>query len=71
MSERVLEAVQKIAVAHPASSFLIVGHGGTIRALRAEADGMPLADYRRTSPPVRNASIVRIAVEQGIFSSLD
>ena len=71
MRDRILEAVRTIAAAHPGSSVLIVGHGRTIRALRAEAEGMPLADYRRTSPPVRNASIVRIAVEQGIFSSLD
>jgi broad specificity phosphatase PhoE len=71
MSERVLGAVREIAATHPGSSILIVGHGGTIRALRAEAEGVTLAEYRRASPPLRNAEVIRIAVEQGIFRPLD
>jgi probable phosphoglycerate mutase len=71
MTKRVIGAVAAIAAEHPAERLLLVGHGGTIRALLAHAEGTELAEFRRTRPAPANGSLAVIAVEDGIFRRLE
>ncbi len=71
LAERVLGAVRRIAAEHPAGRVLVVGHGGTIRAIRAAAAGVDYAEYRRRTPVVENCSVSRLTCEDGGFRPLD
>ena len=68
MSARVTSVVRRIAAAHPDGRVLCVLHGGTIRALLAEAEGIDLAEWRRTRRGPANGAVAAIAVENGAFS---
>jgi broad specificity phosphatase PhoE len=48
MGARVVEALRRIAEAHPGETVLVVGHGGGIRATRAHAAGLTYAEARAT-----------------------
>jgi broad specificity phosphatase PhoE len=67
MSERVVEAVTRIAAAHPDGQVLCVMHGGTIRAVLAHAEGMDLGEWRRTRLGPVNGEVRTITVENGTF----
>jgi broad specificity phosphatase PhoE len=71
MQERIVAAVSELTAAHPGETILLVGHGGTMRALMARAAGIPFPEYRRTHRGIRNGSVSRIAVEAGILRPLD
>jgi broad specificity phosphatase PhoE len=64
MTHRVLEALRRIATAHPGGQVLVVAHGGPLRALlrhcEAERDG-----------PIENCHVVRIRVEDGVLRPVD
>lgn len=64
LSQRVLTALRRIAAEHPDGQVLVVAHGGPLRALlrHCEADA---------SGPIANCHVVRIAVEGGVFRSVD
>jgi broad specificity phosphatase PhoE len=65
MQLRIVDAVRRIAASHPDEHVLLVIHGGTMRALLAEAEGVDFAEYRRTRGGIENGSFVPIAVEDG------
>jgi broad specificity phosphatase PhoE len=67
MSARVVSAVTEIAAAHPGGRVLCVLHGGTIRALLAQAEGIDLGEWRRTRRGPANGAIATISVENGAF----
>ena len=71
MSARIVEAVGRIAEAHPGGDVLSVLHGGVMRALLAHASGVDLAEYRLAQRGPVNGSVARIAVEDGIFRRID
>jgi len=71
MQERIVAAVSELAAGHPDETILLVGHGGTMRALMAHAAGVPFPEYRRTHRGIRNGSVSRIDVEAGMFRPLD
>jgi probable phosphoglycerate mutase len=71
MEERVLAALRHIAAEHPGGRVLVVGHGGTIRAVAALASALGYGEYRRRNPVVENCSVTRIAYEDNSFRSLD
>jgi broad specificity phosphatase PhoE len=71
MQRRIVAAVSELAAAHPDETILLVGHGGTMRALMAHAAGVPFPEFRRKHRGVRNGSLSRVAVEAGIFRPLD
>ena len=71
MTARVVGAVAAIAAEHPSERLLLVGHGGTIRALLAHAEGVDLTEVRLTRPPPANGSLAVIAVEDGVFRRLE
>jgi broad specificity phosphatase PhoE len=71
MSERIIAAVSRIAGSYPCGHVLCVLHGGVIRALLAQAEGVDLGDYRRSNRGPANGTVARIAVEDGTFSRID
>ena len=64
MAGRVLDALRRIASAHPGGQVLVVAHGGPLRAMlrhcEAERDG-----------PIANCHVVRIRVEDGVLRAVD
>ena len=64
VSRRVLDALRRIAEAHPAGRVLVVSHGGPLRAVLREcgSDG---------AGSIGNCHVVRIAAEAGSLRMLD
>jgi probable phosphoglycerate mutase len=71
LGERIIAALQRIAADHPAQRVLVVGHGGTVRAIRAFIEGLSVADSRRQSPAIGNCEVFRVVVEDGGFRGID
>jgi broad specificity phosphatase PhoE len=71
MSARVTRAAKLIAAAHPDGRVLCVLHGGVIRALLALAEGVELAEYRRSHGSPVNGSLSRITVGNAAFARID
>ncbi len=64
MSTRILEALGRIADAHPGGQVLVVAHGGPLRAVLHTAGGNAAAE-------IGNCHVARLAVEDGAVRSLD
>jgi 2,3-bisphosphoglycerate-dependent phosphoglycerate mutase len=64
---RILPALERIADAHPGGSVIVVGHGGTIRTLRAHVAGSTVAEHRRSLPPIANCEVFRLDVVDAAF----
>jgi 2,3-bisphosphoglycerate-dependent phosphoglycerate mutase len=58
---RVLEAVERIACAHPGGRILVVSHGGSLRTLRRHALGDPVH-------PIENCGVYELRFRDGAFS---
>jgi broad specificity phosphatase PhoE len=71
LAERVLGTLRRIAGDHPAQRVLIVGHGGTVRVVRAFAEGLSVAESRRRSPALGNCQVFRVVTEDGTFRGID
>jgi phosphoserine phosphatase len=71
LAARVLPALERIARAHPGGTLIVVGHGGTIRAVRAHIDGVTVAEHRRKLPPIGNCEVFRIRAGEDGFLSVD
>jgi broad specificity phosphatase PhoE len=71
LAERVLTALDRIVRAHPGGRVVVVGHGGTIRAIRAHVDESTVAEHRRILPTVSNCEVFRISAENGTLRRLD
>ena len=70
MSARVIAAVERIAAARDGGRFLIVSHGGPIRAIHAAALGLGVDAYRRIRPVEPNARLSAVCVEDGALTEL-
>ena len=71
LERRVVRALRAIAGEHPSARLLVVGHGGTVRAVRAFVEGRTVAESRRASRPIGNCEVFRIRVENGEFRGID
>jgi broad specificity phosphatase PhoE len=71
LEQRVVPALRSLADEHPAARLLVVGHGATVRAVRAFVEGRTVAESRRASPPISNCEVFRIRVENGDFRGID
>jgi probable phosphoglycerate mutase len=71
LAERVRGAVGRLAAAHPGDRLLLVAHGGPLRILLMDAEGLPYPDARRQFGGIANCDLSRIAVENGTISRLD
>jgi broad specificity phosphatase PhoE len=71
LGERILAVLRRIAAEHADERVLVVGHGGTVRAIRAHLEGRSVAESRRGSPAIGNCEVFRIGSEGGEFLRLD
>ena len=71
LGERVVRALRSIADERPAARVLIVGHGGTIRAVRAFTEQRTVAESRLVSPAMGHCEVFRIRVQDGEFRGID
>ncbi len=62
---RVGAAVRRLVGIHAGGQILLVAHGGPVRALLMEAEGLDYLTQRREYPPIENCDLARIAVEDG------
>ncbi|NNN32605.1 histidine phosphatase family protein [Streptomyces sp. S3(2020)] len=58
-------ALRRIAAAHPSGRVLVVAHNTLFRLVLCELLRIPLADYRRTFPRLRNAAVTELRVTSG------
>ena len=63
MAERVVAAIFGIGAAHPASSVLVVTHGGPMRATLRHCDA--------EDGPIGNCQVVRLTAEDGVLRRVD
>lgn len=71
LEDRVLRALRAIASDHEDERVLVVGHGGTVRVVRAFVERRSVAESRRSSRPIGNCEMFRIAAENGQFRRVD
>jgi broad specificity phosphatase PhoE len=71
LAERVLEALERIVHRHPGERVVVVGHGGTIRAVRAHLDESTVVEHRLVRSPASNCEVFRIGAENGTLRRLD
>jgi broad specificity phosphatase PhoE len=64
--DRALACLGEIAAAHPAGRVLVVAHTTLIRLALCRLIGLPLADYRRVFPFVRNAALTELAYDGAV-----
>ncbi|MER6910836.1 histidine phosphatase family protein [Streptomyces sp. NPDC000594] len=58
-------ALRRIAAAHDGESVLVVAHNTLLRLVLCELLGIPLADYRRVFPQLRNAAVSEVRLDGG------
>ena len=71
LGERVVAALRRIVAQHPSQRILVVGHGGTIRAIRAFIEGVSVTESRTSSGPIGNCEVFRVVTEDGTFRGID
>jgi probable phosphoglycerate mutase len=71
LSTRVLAATRRLAAIHQGGEILLVAHGGPLRAILMEAEGLDYRTERRTFRRIANCEASRVAVEDGRLRSLD
>jgi broad specificity phosphatase PhoE len=67
MAERIVRAVEAIAVSHPEEQVLVVTHNGPIRAVHAHVFGVAYAQYRQTAKSIKKGSVSAVRVEDGVW----
>jgi probable phosphoglycerate mutase len=70
-SRRVESFLEDILARHPGEMVLVVGHGGSIRAIHALAEGLEYARDHLRIPAVPNCGLSRYAVLEGKLARLD
>jgi broad specificity phosphatase PhoE len=70
LGERVIGAVKHIAADHPGERVLVVTHGGSIRAIHADALGLDIHTYRRIQRVEPNATLSAVCLEDGRLTEL-
>jgi probable phosphoglycerate mutase len=56
-------ALRRVAAAHPGGRVLVVAHNTLLRLVLCSLLGVPLAEYRRVYPQLRNAAVSEIRVD--------
>jgi broad specificity phosphatase PhoE len=70
-SRRVGSFLEDVLSSHPGDHVLVVGHGGSIRAIQALAEGLDYARDHLSIPEVANCGLSRYAVLEGKLARLD
>jgi broad specificity phosphatase PhoE len=68
---RVVEAVRRIARAHPGDTVLVVTHSGPIRAVRAHALGADFARDRKAAPYMDRLELCAVTVHDDVVGPAD
>ncbi|PWI18400.1 histidine phosphatase family protein [Streptomyces sp. Act143] len=63
--ERATAALRRIARAHPGERVLVVAHNTLLRLVLCELLSIPLSEYRRVFPRLRNAAVSELRVTDG------
>lgn len=63
-------ALRRIATAHPGERVLVVAHNTLFRLVLCELLGIPLSEYRRVFPRLRNAAITELRIADDEFAAL-
>ncbi|MFJ2156842.1 histidine phosphatase family protein [Streptomyces sp. NPDC087856] len=63
-------ALRRIAAAHPDQRVLIVAHNTLFRLVLCRVLGIPLGEYRRVFPRLRNAAVSELRLQEGTFALL-
>jgi broad specificity phosphatase PhoE len=71
LAERVVAALKRVAAEQPGRRFVVVGHGGLVRSVRAFVEGRSVAESRSASTPIANCEVFRVRAEDGTFRGLD
>jgi probable phosphoglycerate mutase len=71
LAERIREAIRRLAAAHPGGRILMVTHGGAMRVILMDADGVPYPGGRQGFGRIANCDLSRIAVENGTIRRVD
>ncbi len=71
LADRVLEALRRIARAHPGDAVLVVTHSGPIRTARAHAAGSDFATDRSAAPYVEGVRLWAFTIVDGEFRPAD
>jgi broad specificity phosphatase PhoE len=71
LAERVRGAIRRLAGAHPGGTILVVAHGGALRVILMDADGVAYPAGRQTFGRIANCDLSRIAVENGTIRRVD
>jgi broad specificity phosphatase PhoE len=71
LGERVVAAMREIVARHGGQRVLVVGHGGTVRAMRAFVEGVSVTESRQRSPAMANCEVFRVVTEDGTWRGLD
>jgi probable phosphoglycerate mutase len=67
---RGVKALRGIATAHPGERVLVVAHNTLLRLVLCSLLSIPLSEYRRVFPQLRNAAITELRVEDGTVALL-
>jgi probable phosphoglycerate mutase len=70
-SRRVESFLEEILQTHPGERVLVVGHGGSIRAIHALAEGLDYGRDHFRIPSVANCGLSRYSVLEGKLARLD
>jgi probable phosphoglycerate mutase len=65
MAERVRAAVRRLASIHAGGQIVLVAHGGPVRVLLMDAEGLAYPEQRRELRRIANCDLSKIAVENG------
>ncbi len=71
MGRRVIRALLELAAQHQGERFLVLTHGGPIRAATAFAQRISHSEARRAGPVVGNCFVAGFAAEHGTLRQLD
>ena len=64
-AERGAAALRRIAAAHEGGRVLVVAHNTLLRLVLCRVLSIPLADYRRVFPRLRNAAVTELRLDAG------
>lgn len=63
-------ALHRIAAAHPDQRVLVVAHNSLLRLVLCRLLGIPLSEYRRVFPRLRNAAVSELQLQGGTVALL-
>ncbi|WP_405948022.1 histidine phosphatase family protein [Streptomyces prunicolor] len=63
-------ALHRIAAAHPDQRVLVVAHNSLLRLVLCRLLSIPLGEYRRVFPRLRNAAVSELRLQEGAVAAL-